>query len=107
RQAVGRTRGRRGALGRSGACAGAGAGVSAECLVCSLNARADPPIRERILVRDSWRVAHNFETSLPGWLVAVPLRHITRLSALGDSEAAALGALLPLQARELQCALAG
>jgi diadenosine tetraphosphate (Ap4A) HIT family hydrolase len=64
------------------------------CLL--LNAQADPPIRERILVRDGWRVAHNFETSLPGWLVAVPLRHITRISELHAGEAAALGPLLPL-----------
>jgi hypothetical protein len=54
--------------------------MSAECFTCRLNAQPGPPPRERILVRDGWRVAHNFETPLPGWLVAVHLRHVTRLA---------------------------
>jgi diadenosine tetraphosphate (Ap4A) HIT family hydrolase len=68
--------------------------VTEDCLSCRLSEQPDAPVRERILVRDGWRVAHNFDTSLPGWLVALPLRHVTRLSELEASEAGALGPLL-------------
>ena len=41
-----------------------------------------------------WRVAHAFGTSLPGWLVVVPRRHVIALDELTAGEAADLGPLL-------------
>lgn len=59
------------------------------------------PAREAIVVRGGWRVAHDLHSSLPGWLVLVPLRHVTRLDELDDGEAAALGPLLTDATRAL------
>ena len=65
-----------------------------ECLSCALEARADQPPRERLHVGPRWRVAHAFGTSLPGWLVVLPRRHVTALDQLTAQEAADLGPLL-------------
>lgn len=69
--------------------------MSAECYACSLEAQGDAlPIHEA-MVRDSgWRVAHAFNSSLPGWLVVLPTRHITAMHELTSDEAEALGPLL-------------
>src|SRR5215468_1590953 len=53
-----------------------------ECLSCALEARADLPPRERLHVGLRWRAAHAFGTSLPGWLVVLPRRHVTALDQL-------------------------
>jgi diadenosine tetraphosphate (Ap4A) HIT family hydrolase len=45
-------------------------------------------------VGPGWRVAHAFGTSLPGWLVVVPRRHVIALDELTAGEAADLGPLL-------------
>ena len=66
-----------------------------------MGARADMPARDRIYVGLRWRVAHAFGTSLPGWLVVLPRRHVTALDELTPSEAADLGPLL----REMTSAL--
>jgi diadenosine tetraphosphate (Ap4A) HIT family hydrolase len=55
---------------------------------------AELPPRERIAVHGGWRVAHAFDSALAGWLVVLPVRHLTRLSELDADEAAALGPLL-------------
>ena len=71
--------------------------VTAEgtCLSCAGNAApADLPPRERVYVGPTWRVAHAFGTSLPGWLVVVPRRHVIALDELTAAEAADLGPLL-------------
>jgi len=65
-----------------------------ECLSCALEARADLPPRERLHVGPRWRAAHAFGTSLPGWLVVLPRRHVTALDQLTAEEAADLGPLL-------------
>lgn len=65
-----------------------------ECLTCSYTADPAAPRYERIVVTDHWRVAHAFNTSLPGWLVAIPLRHVTDLAELDPVAAAELGPLL-------------
>ena len=49
------------------------------------------------------RVAHAFGTSLPGWLVVVPRRHVIALDELTAGEAADLGPLL----RALTAAMRG
>lgn len=63
-----------------------------DCYAC-LHADA-PELRERLLVRGGWRVAHDFNSSLAGWLIVAPLRHLESLDLLTDEEAAALGPLL-------------
>jgi diadenosine tetraphosphate (Ap4A) HIT family hydrolase len=68
--------------------------VDAGCLSCVQNARADLPQRERLHIGLRWRVAHAFGTSLPGWLVVLPRRHVTALDQLTAEEAAELGPLL-------------
>src|SRR5215475_8416999 len=62
------------------------------CYSCQGNAdieRLRP--RERIAVDEYWRVAHAFDSSLPGWLVLLPRRHVTTIAELTDAEAASLG----------------
>jgi diadenosine tetraphosphate (Ap4A) HIT family hydrolase len=62
------------------------------CYVCHNNDQFDqlpPPRADRR--RPHWRVAHAFNTTLPGWLILVPRRHVTTIAELSDDEAAALG----------------
>lgn len=43
---------------------------------------------------DHWRVAHAFNSSLPGWLVILPTRHVTSFTELTPAAAAELGGLV-------------
>ena len=62
------------------------------CRSCEVTDRLDGlPPRERIVLDDLWRVAHAFDTALPGWLVLLPRRHVTAIADLTDAEAVALG----------------
>jgi diadenosine tetraphosphate (Ap4A) HIT family hydrolase len=66
-----------------------------DCFACESNARVGAlPPREEITVIGSWRVAHAFGTSLPGWLVVVPTVHATSLQELSRAAAATLGEVL-------------
>jgi diadenosine tetraphosphate (Ap4A) HIT family hydrolase len=65
-----------------------------DCFSCISNARLDLPPRERVYAGPRWRVAHAFGTSLPGWLVVLPRRHLIALDELTAEEAADLGPLL-------------
>lgn len=59
-----------------------------------MNARIDSlPPREAVLVEGAWRVAPAFNSSLAGWLVVVPTRHVTALDSLTPDEVAPLGHL--------------
>jgi diadenosine tetraphosphate (Ap4A) HIT family hydrolase len=71
-----------------------GVATPADCLPCRNTAAAELPVRERIAQTRSWRVAHAFNTGLPGWLVLLPTVHITALSELSDVAAAELGPML-------------
>jgi diadenosine tetraphosphate (Ap4A) HIT family hydrolase len=63
-----------------------------ECYSCARNFEFDQlPPRERVAADNYWRVAHAFDTALPGWLVLLPRRHVTALAELTDAEADALG----------------
>lgn len=63
-----------------------------DCYVCGKEAEFDDlPPRERVASDEHWRVAHAFNTALPGWLVLLPRRHVTAVHELTDAEAAALG----------------
>ncbi|MBR7744531.1 HIT family protein [Phycicoccus sp. BSK3Z-2] len=66
----------------------------ADCFVCTENARPDLPPRDRVVVTDHWRVAHAFDTSLPGWLVLDAREHVTALDELPPAAHAELGDLL-------------
>jgi diadenosine tetraphosphate (Ap4A) HIT family hydrolase len=68
--------------------------VTGECYPCTQTNRADIPDREAIWVVRGWRVAHDFNSSLPGWLIVVPTRHLEGLDELTDEEAATLGLVL-------------
>ncbi len=65
------------------------------CITCENNGRigALPP-REEIFVAGSWRVAHAFGTSLPGWLVVVPNQHVRAVHELTPEAAAEFGPVL-------------
>jgi len=68
---------------------------AAGCFSCAQAMRgAALPIRERIYDDGLWRVAHAFNSSLPGWLVLLPQRHVTSIAELTVDEAALLGPLL-------------
>ena len=63
-----------------------------DCYSCQGNADVDQlPFRDRIAVDEFWRVAHAFDSALPGWLVLLPRRHVTTIAELTDAEAASLG----------------
>lgn len=62
------------------------------CYACSKEARCDElPPRECVAYDRHWRVAHDFNTAVPGWLVLLPRRHVTAIHDLTDAEASALG----------------
>lgn len=67
--------------------------MTTECYACSQSG-PDAPFRERIVRQGGWRVAHDFNSSLEGWLVVAPLRHVLALHELTADEAHALGDLL-------------
>ncbi len=64
----------------------------ADCYTCAREAEAATlPPRESIAVDAHWRVAHAFNSALPGWLVLVPRRHVTSIAELSDAAAQTLG----------------
>ncbi len=66
-----------------------------DCYSCRVEATlATQPPREQAHVEAGWRVAHASGSALPGWLVALPRRHVLALDELTSEEAAALGPLL-------------
>ena len=67
--------------------------MSSACYACQ-HAAPDAPFRERIVREGGWRVAHDFNSSLEGWLIVAPLRHVESLDELTTDEAVALGTLL-------------
>jgi diadenosine tetraphosphate (Ap4A) HIT family hydrolase len=67
-------------------------GFHMTCFSCTQGeGAAGRPPRELVAADGHWRVAHAFDTALPGWLVLVPWRHVTAIADLTDAEAAALG----------------
>lgn len=67
--------------------------MSSECYACEQSS-PDAPLRERFVRDAGWRVAHDFNSSLEGWLILAPLRHVHALDELTVDEALALGDLL-------------
>jgi diadenosine tetraphosphate (Ap4A) HIT family hydrolase len=68
--------------------------MALECYACAQSALSDLPVREQVWVVPGWRVAHDFNSSLPGWLILVPTRHVESLDELTAEEADTLGLLL-------------
>ena len=74
-----------------------------DCFVCANNALVGShPPREEIEVSGTWRIAHAFGTSLPGWLVVVPMRHVAALDELEPAEAGQLGEVLRRASKALR-----
>lgn len=73
------------------------------CYSCETESTLDTaPPREAVHVEERWRVAHAFDSSLPGWLVLLPRRHVTALDELDELESADLGRLMRATSRALR-----
>jgi diadenosine tetraphosphate (Ap4A) HIT family hydrolase len=68
--------------------------VDRECVSCITDAGPHSPPRDWVRVSSRWRVAHAFGTSVPGWLVVIPRRHVLALDELTLEESTELGPLL-------------
>jgi diadenosine tetraphosphate (Ap4A) HIT family hydrolase len=65
-----------------------------DCVICALQSKVEAiPPREQIYVSDHWRVSHAW-SSLEGWLVVCPLRHVEALDELSGDELASIGGVL-------------
>jgi diadenosine tetraphosphate (Ap4A) HIT family hydrolase len=64
------------------------------CYTCDQQGQATPPPREDVVHTGHWRVAHAFNTTLPGWLVVVPTRHVLSFTDLTPAAADELGGLV-------------
>lgn len=64
------------------------------CYACTHSAAPEAPPRDQVVRTALWRAAHADRTGLPGWLVLVPLRHVTSLDQLTAEESAEIGPLL-------------
>ncbi len=64
------------------------------CFACDQQSSVSLPPREDVIHTEHWRVAHAFNSTLPGWLVLLPTRHLTAFAGLFREEAAELGGLV-------------
>ena len=64
------------------------------CYSCDQQATPSLPPREDVVHSDHWRVAHAFNSTLPGWLVLVPTRHVASFTELTAEAADELGGLV-------------
>lgn len=64
------------------------------CYSCDQLAAESPPPREDVLTTEYWRIAHAFNSTLPGWLVLLPTRHLTSFTDLIPEAADELGGLV-------------
>jgi len=64
------------------------------CYACQTSRSPSLPVREEVYRSDDWRVAHAFDSSLPGWLIVLPIRHLSSMGQLTSSAAEELGRLL-------------
>ncbi|MGH7641378.1 MAG: HIT family protein [Candidatus Dormibacteria bacterium] len=79
-----------------------GAGAS-PCYSCGELAPGAELDQDQAIWREGgWRLAHAFNSSLPGWLVLLPDRHLESLAQLSSTEARVLGQLLWRASRALQ-----
>ena len=71
------------------------------CYSCDQQAAGSPPPREDVVRTEHWRVVHAFNSTLPGWLILLPTRHLTAFTQLTPAAADELGGLV----RRLSAAL--
>jgi diadenosine tetraphosphate (Ap4A) HIT family hydrolase len=64
------------------------------CYPCDQELAASRPPREDVVRTEHWRAAHAFNSTLSGWLVLVPIRHVTSFTELSPAAAAELGGLV-------------
>lgn len=64
------------------------------CFACGHQAADRLPPREDVVHTEYWRVAVAFNSTLPGWLVINPTRHITAFTELTPAAADELGGLV-------------
>jgi diadenosine tetraphosphate (Ap4A) HIT family hydrolase len=64
------------------------------CFCCDQQATASLPPREDVVHTDHWRVVHAFNSTLAGWLVLVPTRHVESFADLTAEAADELGGLV-------------
>lgn len=64
------------------------------CYPCDGQAQPSRAPREDVVHTAHWRVAHAFNSTLPGWLVLLPTRHITSFAELTPEAADELGGLV-------------
>ena len=64
------------------------------CFACDQQAAVPLPPREDVVHTDHWRVAHAFNSTLPGWLVLVPTRHVKSFTELTPEAADEVGGLV-------------
>jgi diadenosine tetraphosphate (Ap4A) HIT family hydrolase len=64
------------------------------CFSCDQEGAAALPARDDVVHTDHWRVAHAFNSTLPGWLVLVPTRHVLSFTDLTPQAADELGGLV-------------
>jgi diadenosine tetraphosphate (Ap4A) HIT family hydrolase len=64
------------------------------CYSCDQQSMSAPPPREDVVHTDHWRVAHAFNSSLSGWLVVAPTRHLLAFTDLTPAAADELGGLV-------------
>ena len=64
------------------------------CFSCDQQAAVSRPAREEVVHTDHWRVTHAFNSTLPGWLVLLPTRHIASFTELTPEAADELGGLV-------------
>jgi diadenosine tetraphosphate (Ap4A) HIT family hydrolase len=69
-------------------------GLVSGCYSCDQQAVGSPPPREDVLHTEHWRVVHAFNSTLPGWLVLLPTRHVTSFTQLTPAAADELGGLV-------------
>ncbi len=73
------------------------------CYSCDQQGSASLPPREDILHTRHWRIVHAFNSTLPGWLVLVPTRHVTAFTQLTPAAADELGGLVRRLSAALEC----
>src|SRR3954447_15658514 len=73
-----------------------------DCYSCNAERGGSLPPREDVMHTDHWRVAHAFNSTLAGWLVLVPRRHLTAFGELSADEADELGGLITRVSRALE-----
>jgi diadenosine tetraphosphate (Ap4A) HIT family hydrolase len=72
------------------------------CQMLALRDSGEAPLWDNIYRAAHWDLAHNYNTSLPGWLALVARRHVATIAELTPDEAVELGRLLPLVSQALQ-----